>query len=140
MLFNLLSNSFLIFSLSVSISASLFCSLVFKSKIVLFNVDTFTINPRTETSFRPTFAFATASFAKRGTAPGEIESVTSSFQVYPSMSINKDWVPEYWLYYHTQSLDPTLTVVARDENKIVIRFWIITILLVVASIATLKIR
>jgi hypothetical protein len=87
---------------------------------VLFNVDTFTINPRTETSFRPTFAFATASFAKRGTAPGEIESVTSSFQVYPSMSINKDWVPEYWLYYHTQSLDPTLTVVARDENKLVI--------------------
>ena len=87
---------------------------------VLFNVDTFTINPRIESTFRPTFAFATASFAKRGTAPGEIESVTSSFQVYPSMSINKDWVPEYWLYYHTQSLDPTLTVVARDENKNII--------------------
>jgi hypothetical protein len=86
---------------------------------VLFNVDTFTINPRIENVFRPTFAFATASFAKRATA-GENENITSSFQVYPSMSINKDWVPEYWLYYHTQSLDPTLTVVARDENKNII--------------------
>jgi len=80
----------------------------------------FIINPRTETLFKPVFGFATASFAKRGTAPGEIQSVTSSFQIYPSMSINKDWVPEYWLYYHTQSLDPTLTVVARDENKNII--------------------
>jgi hypothetical protein len=33
------------------------------------------------------------------------------------MSINKDWVPEYWMYYHTQSLHPTLTVTATDENK-----------------------
>ncbi len=86
---------------------------------VLFNVDTFTINPRIENTFRPSFAFATASFAKRATA-GENENITASFQVYPSMSINKDWVPEYWLYYHTQSLDPTLTVVATDENKNII--------------------
>jgi hypothetical protein len=88
------------------------------SGVVTYNADSFTINPRTESEFRPSFAFATASFAKRGTAASEIESVTSSFQVYPSMSINKDWVPEYWLYYHTQSLDPTITVVATDENQI----------------------
>jgi len=110
-----------------AVSSSILASIILEdlqdgldSGKVLFNVDTFTINPRIESTFRPTFAFATASFAKRGTAPGEIESVTSSFQVYPSMSINKDWVPEYWLYYHTQSLDPTLTVVARDENKNII--------------------
>jgi hypothetical protein len=90
------------------------------SGVVIYNADSFIINPRTETLFKPVFGFATASFAKRGTAPGEIQSVTSSFQIYPSMSINKDWVPEYWLYYHTQSLDPTLTVVARDENKNII--------------------
>jgi hypothetical protein len=88
------------------------------SGVIIYNADSFTINPRTESEFRPSFAFATASFAKRGTAASEIESVTSSFQVYPSMSINKDWVPEYWLYYHTQSLDPTITVVATDENQI----------------------
>ena len=110
-----------------AVSSSILASIILEdlqdgldSGKVLFNVDTFTINPRIESTFRPTFAFATASFAKRGTAPGEIESVTSSFQVYPSMSINKDWIPEYWLYYHTQSLDPTLTVVARDENKNII--------------------
>ena len=90
------------------------------SGVVTYNADSFTINPRTETIFKPAFGFATASFAKRGTAASETEFVTSSFQIYPSMSINKDWVPEYWLYYHTQSLDPTLTVIARDENKNII--------------------
>ena len=90
------------------------------SGVITYNADSFTINPRTESEFRPSFAFATASFAKRGTAASEIESVTSSFEVYPSMSINKDWVPEYWLYYHTQSLDPTITVVATDENQNII--------------------
>ena len=90
------------------------------SGIVTYNADSFTINPRTESTFKPAFAFATASFAKRGTAASEIESVTASFQVYPSMSINKDWVPEYWMYYHTQSLHPTITVVAKDDNKNII--------------------
>ena len=90
------------------------------SGVITYNADSFTINPRTESEFRPSFTFATASFAKRGTAASEIESVTASFQVYPSMSINKDWVPEYWLYYHTQSLNPTITVVATDENKNII--------------------
>jgi hypothetical protein len=87
------------------------------SGVVIYNADSFTINPRTESTFKPSFAFATASFAKRGTAASEIELVTASFQVYPSMSINIDWVPEYWLYYHTQSLNPTITVVAKDDNK-----------------------
>ena len=96
------------------------------SGIVTYNADSFTINPRTESEFKPAFAFATASFAKRGTAASEIESVTASFQVYPSMSINRDWVPEYWMYYHTQSLNPTITVVARDENKNIIPSQIIS--------------
>jgi hypothetical protein len=87
------------------------------SGVVIFNADSFTINPRTESTFKPDFAFATASFAKRGTAASDIEAVTASFQVYPSMSINRDWVPEYWMYYHTQSLHPTITVVAKDDNK-----------------------
>jgi hypothetical protein len=87
------------------------------SGVVIFNADSFTINPRTESTFKPAFAFATASFAKRGTAASDIEAVTASFQVYPSMSINRDWVPEYWMYYHTQSLHPTITVVAKDDNK-----------------------
>ena len=90
------------------------------SGVVIYNADSFTINPRTEKTFRPSFGFATASFAKRGTAASDIEAATASFQIYPSMSINRDWIPEYWMYYHTQSLDPTITVVAKDDNKNII--------------------
>jgi hypothetical protein len=90
------------------------------SGVVIFNADSFTINPRTEKTFTPITGSATASFAKRGTAASDIEAVTASFQIYPSMSINKDWVPEYWMYYHTQSLNPTITVVAKDDNKKII--------------------
>jgi len=90
------------------------------SGVVIYNADSFTINPRTESTFKPAFGFATASFAKRGTAASEIEAVTASFQIYPSMSINRDWIPEYWMYYHTQSLHPTITVVAKDDNKNII--------------------
>ena len=96
------------------------------SGVVTYNADSFTINPRTETIFKPAFGFATASFAKRGTAASEIAFVTASFQIYPSMSINKDWIPEYWLYYHTQSLDPTITVVAKDDNKNIIPSQIVS--------------
>lgn len=84
--------------------------------VVKFNTDVFNINPRTEGVFRPNFAYATASFYKRGT----IEEITASFQVFPSMSINEDWVPEYWLYYTTQSVDSTISVSAIDEAKRII--------------------
>ena len=109
-----------------AVSSSVLASIILEdlqdgldSGTVTYNADSFTINPRTEIEFRPSFGFATASFAKRGTT-STLEAVTSSFQIYPSMSINKDWVPEYWMYYHTQSLHPTLTVVATDDNKNII--------------------
>jgi hypothetical protein len=89
------------------------------SGVVTYNVDSFAINPRVDTQFRPTFAFATASFSIRGTAGGN-EFVTASFQVFPSMSLNKDYVPEYWFYYTTQSVDRTISVVAKDDNKYII--------------------
>lgn len=84
--------------------------------VITYNTDTFNIDPRNENLFRPQFAFATASFYKRGTT----ELVTAEFQVFPSMSINNDWVPEYWLYYTTQSVDATISVSAIDEGKRVI--------------------
>jgi hypothetical protein len=85
--------------------------------VVTYSSDTFTINARNETLFRPEFAGATASFITR-TADNVV--VTASFQVFPSMSINKDWVPEYWMYYTTQSVDSTILVSAKDENGLVI--------------------
>jgi len=85
--------------------------------VVTYSSDTFTINARNETLFRPEFAGATASFITR-TADNVV--VTASFQVFPSMSINQDWVPEYWMYYTTQSVDSTILVSAKDENGLVI--------------------
>ncbi len=101
-------------------SASVLASIILEdlqdgldTPVITYNTDTFNIDPRTETLFRPTFAIATASFYKRGTA----EPITASFRVFPSMSINRDWTPEYWLYYTTQSVDPTITVTAIDEAR-----------------------
>jgi hypothetical protein len=109
-----------------AVSSSVLASIILEdlqdgldSGVVTYNVDSFAINPRVDTQFRPTFGFATASFSIRGTAGGN-EFVTASFEVYPSMSINKDYVPEYWMYYMTKSLDPTITVVAKDDNKFII--------------------
>jgi hypothetical protein len=81
--------------------------------LVLFDTNQFSINPRTETRFRPTFSSATASFYRRGTFEAPI---SCSFEVYPSMSINKDWVPEYWMHYTTFSCAEDITVAAYDEN------------------------
>jgi len=80
--------------------------------IVLFDVDAFTINPRLESTFTPTFSSATASFFRRGTFENPI---SCSFEIYPSMSINKDYVAEYWMQYVTHSCNPDISVVAYDE-------------------------
>jgi hypothetical protein len=80
--------------------------------VVLYDADTFTINPRTQTQFTPTFSSATASFYRRGTFENPI---SCSFEVFPSMSINDDWIPEYFMYFVTHSCDPDISVVAYDE-------------------------
>ena len=79
--------------------------------VVLYDVDTFTINPRLETNFTPTFSSATASFFRRGRFD---EPISCSIEVYPSMSINKDFTPEYWINYITHSCNPDISVVAYD--------------------------
>jgi hypothetical protein len=79
-----------------------------------YNTDTFTINPRTQIVFTPTSASVTGSFYKRGT---NAEPFTASFEVFPSMSINLDYEPEYWMYYVTGKFHPNISVVAIDEKK-----------------------
>ena len=81
--------------------------------LVLFDTNQFSINPRIETNFRPIYSSATASFYRRGAFE---EPISCSFEVYPSMSINKDWVPEYWMHYTTFSCAQDITVAAYDEN------------------------
>jgi hypothetical protein len=85
--------------------------------VVLYDADTFTINPRLETKFRPTFSSATASFYRRGRFD---EPISCSIEVYPSMSINQDFVPEYWVNYITHSSNPDISVIAYDEIGLVI--------------------
>lgn len=85
--------------------------------IVGYNADTFTINFRTDNKFRPLSGSATASFYLRGTNKNPI---SASIEVYPSMSINKDFVPEYWMYYVTTSVDPNIAIIAVDEKKNII--------------------
>jgi hypothetical protein len=79
-----------------------------------YNTDTFTINPRTQTIFTPVSASVTGSFYKRGT---NAEPFTASFEVFPSMSLNIDYEPEYWMYYVTGKFHPNISVVAIDEKK-----------------------
>jgi hypothetical protein len=79
-----------------------------------YNTDVFTINPRTQTLFTPVSASVTGSFYKRGT---NSEPFTASFEVFPSMSLNIDYEPEYWMYYVTGKFHPNITVTAIDEKK-----------------------
>lgn len=82
-----------------------------------YNTDAFTINPRTQTTFTPVSASVTGSFYKRGT---NIEPFTASFEVFPSMSLNLDYEPQYWMYYVTGKFHPNISVVAIDEKKNII--------------------
>jgi hypothetical protein len=84
------------------------------SGFMVYNTDTFTINPRTQTIFTPVSASVTGSFYKRGT---NVEPFTASFEVFPSMSLNIDFEPEYWMYYVTGKFHPNISVVAIDEKK-----------------------
>ena len=81
--------------------------------VVLYDADTFTINPRLQTTFTPSFSSATASFFRRGRFD---EPISCSIEVYPSMSINSDFTPEYWVNYITHSSNPDISVVAYDEG------------------------
>jgi hypothetical protein len=110
---------YLIPSSSTNLSSSIITALTLTdlqdgldAGVVLFDAEAFTINPRTQTLFTPIFSSATASFYKRGTFENPI---SCSFEVYPSMSINADFVPEYWMYFITHSCDPNIGVVAYDE-------------------------
>ena len=83
--------------------------------VITYNADTFTIKYRDEFQFRPLSASVTASFYLRGTNEAPI---SSSIEVYPSMSINKDFIPEYWMYYVTKSntWNPDISIVSVDET------------------------
>ena len=77
-----------------------------------YDIDVFTINPRTETIFTPVSASVTASYYRRGTSENPI---SASVIVFPSMSINEDFVPEFWLNYRTGSINSDIIVSGFNE-------------------------
>ena len=77
-----------------------------------YDIDVFTINPRTETQFTPISAEATASYYRRGTTENPI---SASVTIYPSMSINDDFIPEFWLNYFTGSVNSDIIISGYDE-------------------------
>ena len=83
------------------------------SGIITFNTDTFTINPRTQTEFTPQLAYTTASFYLRGS---NTNTATANVFVYPSMSLDSDYNPHYYLYYASSNVDDTISVSATDSN------------------------
>jgi len=83
------------------------------SGFVTFDADVFTINPRTQTQFTPQISSVTGSFYKRGT---KANPVSASIEIFPSMSINSDFVPEYWMYFVSHSKDESIEVTAYDEK------------------------
>ena len=83
------------------------------SGFVTFDADVFTINPRTQTQFTPQISSVTGSFYKRGT---KANPVSASIEIFPSMSINSDFVPEYWMYFVSHSKDESIEVTAYDET------------------------
>ena len=115
---------YLIPSSSNNYSASILTSLTLTdlqdgldAGIVLYDADAFGVNPTPKlptdgNRFIPTFSSATASFYKRGTFENPL---SCSIEVYPSMSLNNDFVAEYWINYVTHSCDPNITIVAFDE-------------------------
>ena len=83
---------------------------------VAYDTDVFNINFRNSLDFVPSIANVTGSFFVRGR---NTDPLTSSLSVYPSMSINKDFVPEYWVYYvtHSSTWNRDISVVATDDDN-----------------------
>ena len=87
---------------------------------ITYDTDHFNINFRNGTRFVPVSSNVTGSFYVRGT---NTNPLTASLTIYPSMSINKDFTPEYWMYYvtHSSTWNPNITVVATDDDNIKIK-------------------
>ena len=89
---------------------------------ILFDTETFGINPYVsfqnpslDRTFTPIKSRVTGSFFRRGetTSP-----VSGTLDIFPSMSINQDFVPSFWLYYVTGGFNEDISVVVTNENGV----------------------
>ena len=87
---------------------------------ILFDSETFSVNPYVSfqnpsfaKTFTPEKSRVTGSFFRRGetTIP-----VSGTLDIYPSMSINSDYVPSFWMYYVTSAFNEDVSVVVTNER------------------------
>jgi hypothetical protein len=85
-----------------------------------YDTDHFNINFRNGNDFIPVYSNVTGSFYVRGTNDNPL---TASLTIYPSMSINKDFTPEYWMYYvtHSKTWNENIYVVATDDKNNIVK-------------------
>ena len=89
---------------------------------IIFDSETFAVNPYVSfqdlsfaKTFTPTKSRVTGSFFRRG----ETESpVSGTLDIYPSMSINEDYIPSFWMYYVTGGFNEDVSVVVTNENGV----------------------
>jgi hypothetical protein len=89
---------------------------------IIYDSETFGVNPYVSfqnpsfaKTFTPTKSRVTGSFFRRGET---VSPVSGVLDIYPSMSINEDYIPSFWMYYVTGGFNEDVSVVVRNENGI----------------------
>lgn len=89
---------------------------------ILYDSETFGVNPYVSfqnpsfaKTFTPVKSSVTGSFFRRGETSSP---VSGTLDIYPSMSINEDYVPFFWMYYATGGFNEDVSVVVRNENGV----------------------
>ena len=88
---------------------------------VEYDTDQFTINLGVPTAslatFNPPSGSATGFFYERGTTTSP---VSATIQILPSMSVNSSYQPDYYMFYTTSVSHPKISIVATNEDGLII--------------------
>ena len=84
---------------------------------VTFDAEQFNINPKEDTTFTPQTASLAGNFYLRGTNESPI---SGTLKVFPSMSIQPNLLPEYYMFFETGAFDSRISVTATNaQNEII---------------------
>ena len=82
-----------------------------------FDVEQFNINPKEDTTFTPQTASLAGNFYLRGTNESPI---SGTLKVFPSMSIQPNLLPEYYMFFETGAFDSRISITATNSQNEVI--------------------
>ena len=84
---------------------------------VTVDVEQFNINPKEDTTFTPQTASLAGNFYLRGTNESPI---SGTLKVFPSMSIQPNLLPEYYMFFETGAFDSRISITATNaQNEII---------------------